>query len=397
LLLITQIPAALVGIAVLFAIAWRDPDAVRDADSPAVGVAMIVAVVVAHALIVLVALIALRATAGRHWTREVALRPPSVAHVLLALALLPAFMILGNGAAQLLSRPELHYPSLARPPEVAAFWGAVALVLLLAAVGQILCGLIGGCDWPRRWVAPLSREMKAGLSALLLAVAVGVGVGAYVVLLPPAAALLPPEASGLSGVEDLVKAMTGLPLPLVALAIGVMPGVSEELWCRAFLGRGLVGRYGVFWGVLMASFFFGAIHGDPRQATYAALMGVVLHSVYLMSRSLLVPMLLHFGNNALGIALTRVEPLKVLDSEEAATWHLFTAAGAVLVLCLVAFWQSRARLVGIWRPEHPGVSWPPPGYDTHVEAPMPSWPVALLVVVALAGLAVSLVVTLRAA
>src|SRR5262249_58365629 len=121
------------------------------------------------------------------------------------------------------------------------------------------------------------------------------------------------------------------------------PGVSEELWCRAFLGRGLVGKYGVFWGMLMASFFFGAIHGDPRQATYAAAMGVVLHSIYLFSRSLLVPMLLHFGNNALGIALTRIEALKALDSAEDVPWLLFAAAAVLLALCLVAFWQSRAR------------------------------------------------------
>ena len=67
-----------------------------------------------------------------------------------------------------------------------------------------------------------------------------------------------------------------------------------------------MGKYGAFWGVLMTSFFFGAIHGDPRQATYALCMGAVLHAIYLCSRSLVVPMLLHFSNNALAVALTRV-------------------------------------------------------------------------------------------
>jgi hypothetical protein len=200
----------------------------------------------------------------------------------------------------------------------------------------------------------------------------------------------------MEGIEDLLAAMTSLPLPVVLAAIAAFPGVSEELWCRGFLGRGLVGRYGVFWGVLLTSFFFGAIHGDPRQGTYALAMGVVLHLVYLCSRSLLIPMLLHFGNNALSVAVSRVAALKGLDAgEKGVPWLLLASAGALLVVCLFAFWQSRARLVGPWRPEHPGVSWPPPEGETRVEAPTPSWAAALLVATALAGLAASLAVALR--
>lgn len=399
LLLITQVPGALVAIAVLFVIALRNPDAVRDVNSPAVGIALVVAVVVAHGLIILLSLLVLRVTAGRHWRREVALRFPSLTHVLLTLALLPAFVILGSGLDHLLGWAK--YPSVSTRPgegafhEVGAFWAAVVVVVALAGMGQILCGLIGGRDWYRSWVAPLSSAVKAGLSALLLAAAVGAGVGAYFLLLPVAADLLP-ASGGMEGIEELLAAMTSLPLPVALAAIAAFPGVSEELWCRGFLGRGLVGKYGVFWGVLMASFFFGAIHGDPRQGSYALAMGVILHLVYLSSRSLLMPMLLHFGNNAVGVVVSRTPALKALDAgEKGVPWLVFAAAGALLVLCLVAFWQSRARLVGSWRPEWPGVACPPPEADTRIEVALPSWPVALLVVAALAGLGASLAMVLR--
>src|SRR5207248_8670460 len=115
---------------------------------------------------------------GRHWTREVALRFPSLAHVLLTLALLPAFIVLGAGLDQLLKWAK--YPSVSRPTaegdafhEVGAFWGAVVAVLLLAGVGQVLCRLIGGRGWHRAWVAPLPWGVKAGLSALLLLLMAG--------------------------------------------------------------------------------------------------------------------------------------------------------------------------------------------------------------------------------
>ena len=67
-------------------------------------------------------------------------------------------------------------------------------------------------------------------------------------------------------VESQVKQMATLPLAFLILMIGVGPGIGEELWFRGFLGRGLVGRYGVIVGVLITSFFFGAMHVDPPQA-----------------------------------------------------------------------------------------------------------------------------------
>lgn len=87
---------------------------------------------------------------------------------------------------------------------------------------------------------------------------------------------------------------------VAVLAVGVCPGVAEELWCRGFLGRGLVGRYGPWLGVLLASAFFGLLHlYPPAYVLITAVMGAVLHFTYLMSRSLWVPILLHVLNNSL--------------------------------------------------------------------------------------------------
>ncbi|MBX9584348.1 MAG: CPBP family intramembrane metalloprotease [Gemmataceae bacterium] len=104
--------------------------------------------------------------------------------------------------------------------------------------------------------------------------------------------------------EDAARALSdmyrGFHWSVAVLAIGVCPGVAEELWCRGFLGRGLVGRYGPWAGVLFTSAFFGLLHAWPPAYVFlTAVMGAALHFSYLMSRSLWVPITIHLLNNSL--------------------------------------------------------------------------------------------------
>jgi uncharacterized protein len=154
-------------------------------------------------------------------------------------------------------------------------------------------------------------------------------------------------------------------------------------------------------GILATSFFFGLIHVDPCQGTMAMLMGLWLHFVYLMSRSLWLPMLLHFVNNSFGVLVPSSSILdKMLDSPPQ-TIPVFVYLSAVLVVFGVAFalYQSRARLdvkmpgqVLVWRPAYPGVEYPSAESGMKVVHPAPS-----LIVAALAGGGVLLFVAACAA
>lgn len=83
------------------------------------------------------------------------------------------------------------------------------------------------------------------------------------------------------------------------LVIGLGPAIGEELFCRGFLGQGLVTRLGAMRGVLLTSFLFGIMHVDPGQALYAAVLGILLHALALFTRSLNGPIIAHFTNNSL--------------------------------------------------------------------------------------------------
>lgn len=267
----------------------------------------------------LLAVATLRVFVGKNWMRVVGLRRPGVIHVVLVLIGLPAMLILPNMIHELAK--EIGIPSLENPEEFAQ--------------------MIGG------W-------------------SLGFGV----------------------------------------LVVGVGPGLSEELWCRGFLGRGLVGNYGVWIGVLFTSALFGMMHVDPAHAIATAAIGLWLHFTYLMTRSLFVPMVLHTLNNSLavlgavvGIQLEAMEKhpesahppnvwcehvATLLDTLErlAKAQPYLIAIGCTILLGAVAWalYSSRTRLVVSadetavpWRPDFPGVEYPPPGSVTKIYRPWPGW------------------------
>jgi CAAX protease family protein len=215
--------------------------------------------------------------------------------------------------------------------------------------------------------------------------------------------------------EELGKMIGEWSLGFGVLVIGVGPGLSEELWCRGFLGRGLVGNYGVWLGVLLTSALFGLMHLDPAHAIATAAIGIWLHFTYLMSRSLIVPMILHMLNNSLAVvgAVVGIQQEALKKNIESATppdpfWAAVAnllgglenlandqpyvmAIGCVLLLSGVAWalYMTRTRLVvsadetrPIWRPDFQGVEYPPAGSLTKIYRP---WPGLLASALVLAG------------
>jgi membrane protease YdiL (CAAX protease family) len=199
-------------------------------------------------------------------------------------------------------------------------------------------------------------------------------------------------SSEVSGQEQMLKELfTTFPAWFAVLAIGIGPGVVEELWCRGFLGRGLVGRYGWPVGILLASLFFGLLHMYPLgYVLVTAVMGVGLHLVYLASRSLWVPMVLHTLNNSLAVLLTvGTIPSGRLEQNLAAAPVLIPLLGVVVLFFVgVAMATGRVRLAAAdpslpaWEPPYPGVAEPPPGANAVLRTGRPSPAATVLAVVA---------------
>jgi membrane protease YdiL (CAAX protease family) len=296
------------------------------------------------------------------------------------------FLVIMTRRAGGLNAAKLDNPNdLMNQPE---FSQAMMPSLLLGQILGVLFAwlairLIVGKEWPRvlalRWpsIAHLILALIGLPGLMFLAIGIDAVAKQYV--------------RSIFDLESVTRVFSDWPWPLGVLIIGVGPGIGEELWCRGFLGRGLVGRHGVIGGVLLTSMIFGVLHLEPRQVAYASFMGVLLHLSYLATRSLLVPVMLHTANNSLSVLAAQFTPRELLDKPaEQLPWQLFAASALLVAAVGWAYFKSRARLADLpsddaypWRPAYPGVAYPPPGSPTIVVRPRPDTASWLIVIMAL--------------
>jgi membrane protease YdiL (CAAX protease family) len=244
----------------------------------------------------------------------------------------------------------------------------VAALMAAATTGNLLVALAVVLFVFRTQARRVLAFRRLGLLHLLLAV-----------LIVPPLSLVASEvnnwvAESAPAFEELWKAfgeLSNAPAALVLVIGCLLPGVGEEIYFRGFLGRGLVARHGVVLGTLLASFLFGAIHLDPVQASGAIVIGLGLQVIYLCTRSLWAPIIVHTLNNAAAFAaprLTGILPIPgyTLSAETDVAHtpaHLVLAALAALVALGYLCYDSRTR----WTlPD--GQDWQP-GYVTAEEPP----------------------------
>jgi membrane protease YdiL (CAAX protease family) len=211
---------------------------------------------------------------------------------------------------------------------------------------------------------------------------------------------------GLEGTDEMIGKLVGQsPWALALFVVGVTPAVCEEVFCRGFLGWGLSYRYRSWMVVLIVSFLFGCLHGDPRQGLGAMCLGAAIHGSYLATRSLWVPMFVHWANNSIGVVHLHPRLYPVLDPYERMLTDSHLSAvlfimSASLLFGAVAYalYQTRCRLVAAdprlaWQPDNPrGMEVPPPDSGTIVtHDPLSPVSVALILAGAVAfGLVMAL-------
>ena len=250
----------------------------------------------------------------------------------------------------------------------------VAVVTLTAyvfiwALALITIRVFVGKGWTRRIALRLPKPVHVLLAIL--------GLPGAIVLLGLLDQLTQKFIPSFVDLEQSVISYARCPLALGLLAIAVGPAIGEELWFRGFIGRGLVGRWGVVLGVIVTSLLFGVVHLEPRQIIYGPLLGAAFHFVYLTTRSLWVPMLLHFLTNGSSLMLVWLSehgylPANGKENSMPSPWALVLLSLGATILVIAVGWalhQTRTRVHPYpeedgrqsWQPSFPGVECPPTG------------------------------------
>jgi membrane protease YdiL (CAAX protease family) len=141
------------------------------------------------------------------------------------------------------------------------------------------------------------------------------------------------------------------PIGLLFLVVAVAPAIGEEVVFRGIIGRGLIARHGVLAGVIMTSLL-------P--------LAFFIHLSYLVTRSILAPMLLHLLNNSLAVVLlkaTATAPALAGASEPDMPAYVMLISASIVGLVAWTLWKSRVAYKTedgeIWSPGYPTVEMPP--------------------------------------
>ncbi|NQV23305.1 MAG: CPBP family intramembrane metalloprotease [Rhodopirellula sp.] len=156
------------------------------------------------------------------------------------------------------------------------------------------------------------------------------------------------------------------PIGFLFLVMAVAPAIGEEIIFRGIIGRGLVARYGIVAGVIMTSLLFAAVHIHPAHAVALLPLAVFMHVIYLATRSLLAPILLHLLNNSLAVVLLKLTAtaptFEGVTEPEVPAYVMLISAGIVL-LAGWTLWRSRVEYRtedgSPWSPGYPTVEIPP--------------------------------------
>jgi membrane protease YdiL (CAAX protease family) len=210
---------------------------------------------------------------------------PKSAWQIWPLRLLVFFIVLAGIDIGSLLVPALLTHSIGKhaDPKVLLLSCAVAIVLLIAAYRFLV-----------RWTERRSAiELRAGNSVPLLILGATIGVGlfcaVYAVLFVYGAATL----KGFGTTDGLA----------VALATSAYAAIGEELVFRGAVYRLLEKGFGTLVAIILSGALFGALHAFNPGATVVSSLaiafeaGILLAAAYVVTRSLWLPIGLHFGWN----------------------------------------------------------------------------------------------------
>lgn len=125
---------------------------------------------------------------------------------------------------------------------------------------------------------------------------------------------------------------------LVALIVmAVLPAVVEELLFRGVILQGLM-RFGPITAVIVSAMLFSLFHLSLSQTVYQFILGIIFAVLYLRTRNLTYPILLHFFNNA--FTLTVMYAMN--DGGDDFTFNSMSTASLVILAVI-----GSAAIIGI--------------------------------------------------
>ncbi len=126
------------------------------------------------------------------------------------------------------------------------------------------------------------------------------------------------------------------------LLVALTPALFEELFFRGFLQRRAERATGVVGSILLTGILFGLFHLRLTQVLPLMVLGCYFAYLAWNTGSLLIPIVLHFLNNGLMLALSKWGHQSISDPETI-PWILILTSGILFVISLVFIHGSHEK------------------------------------------------------
>uniref|UniRef100_A0A832G6Z8 CPBP family intramembrane metalloprotease n=1 Tax=Ignavibacterium album TaxID=591197 RepID=A0A832G6Z8_9BACT len=142
---------------------------------------------------------------------------------------------------------------------------------------------------------------------------------------------------------NLLRASNIPELLLVVLVVAVVPAVSEEVMFRGFIQRSFEMKIKPFIAAFLTAVFFSLYHFNPYGLIPLAVLGLYFGFAAYTSKTLLIPVLLHFLNNFTAVMLYYIigseelikSDVSAKSGEDLGFYTLVTIALTVVFILLV--------------------------------------------------------------
>lgn len=146
------------------------------------------------------------------------------------------------------------------------------------------------------------------------------------------------SASGgyLFGADTLSTIISASPLPVTFVCACIIAPIGEELLFRKLLLDRLL-PFGGLAACLFSGLAFGLFHGNLRQFIYAFPIGVIFSYIYMKSKNIVYPIIVHSAVNLMGSVITpnilTEKNLHLVESIAANPAEISEEAALALLLC----------------------------------------------------------------
>lgn len=99
----------------------------------------------------------------------------------------------------------------------------------------------------------------------------------------------------------ILNAKSIFDIVFVIIVVSVTPAICEEIFFRGFTQKSLEYSMKPFWAILLTSFAFALYHFNPYGLLALTILAMYLGYAAYQSKSIVIPMILHFINNLISV------------------------------------------------------------------------------------------------